>query len=108
MVLDITNVNGEQWFDQAGDFLSDAQHIVQRWTLIDPNVIHIQSTIEDPKVYTQPMKFAVAWVRLPWACAECKELFEESSFEGDRDLPTMFKTHSRYPGWNGIAAARGK
>jgi hypothetical protein len=105
LVIDITNTNGEQWFDQAGDFLSDAAHIVQRWTLIDPGVIHIQSTIEDPKVYTQPMKFTVAWVRLPWACAECKELFEESSFEGDRDLPTMFKSHTRYPGWNGLTGA---
>jgi len=108
LVIDITNTNGEQWFDQAGDFLSDAAHIVQRWTLIDPGVIHVQNTIEDPKVFTQPLKFALAMVRLQWACPECKEILEESSFEGDRDLPTMFKTHTRYPGWNGVAAVRGK
>jgi hypothetical protein len=108
LVIDITNTNGEQWYDQAGDFLSDAAHIVQRWTLIDPDVIHVQSTVEDPKVFTQPMKFSLAMVRLQWACPECKELFEEASFEGDRDLPTMFKSHTRYPGWNGLAAAKGR
>jgi hypothetical protein len=108
LVIDITNTNGEQWYDQAGDFLSDAAHIVQRWSLIDPDVIHVQSTIEDPKVFTQPMKFSVAMVRLQWACPECREIFEEASFEGDRDLPTMFKSHTRYPGWNGLPAAKGK
>ena len=108
LVIDITNNNGETAYDQAMDFLSDAAHIVQRWTLIDPDVIHVQTTIEDPKVFTQPMKYSLAIVRLQWACPECNEIFEESSFEGDRDLPTMFKTHTRYPGWNGLPAARGQ
>ena len=108
LVIDITNNNGETATDQAMDFLSDAVHITQRWTLIDPDVLHVQSTIDDPKVFTQPMKFSLALVRLTWACPECKEIFEESSFEGDRDLPTMFKTHTRYPGWTGLPAAKGK
>ncbi len=108
LVIDITNNNGETWYDQAGDFLSDAVHIVQRWTLIDPDVIHVQSTIDDPKVFTQPMKFSVAFLRLQRVCPECNEIFEESSFEGDRDLPAMFKSHKRYPGFTGLPAAKGR
>jgi hypothetical protein len=108
LVIDITNNNGETWFDQAGDFLSDAAHIVQRWTLIDPDVIHVQVTVNDPKVFTQPLKYAMALVRLQRVCPECTEIYEEASFEGDRDLPAMYKSHGRYPGFNGLPAAKGR
>ena len=108
LVVDITNLNGETWFVQAGDFLSDAAHVTERWTLIDKDVIHVQSTIDDPKVFTQPWKFAVAMVRIQRVFPEFTELYEESSFEGDRDLPTMFKSHTRYPGFTGLPAAKGR
>ena len=94
LVIDITNVNGEAWFDHGGSFQSDAAHIVQRWTLIDPDVIHVESTITDPKIYTRPMKMAVAMVRIK----EQYELLEYACWEGEQDLQHMYQALSLWPG----------
>jgi hypothetical protein len=99
LVIDITNLNGETWFDEAGDFLSDAAHIVERMTLMDQNVIHVETTIEDPKVLTRPMKQAFALVRIR---DPKHELLEDACFEGERDLRTINKFSNRYPGWKGL------
>ena len=101
LVVDITNLNGETWFDEAGDFLSDAAHIVERWTLADRDTIHLETTVEDPKVYTRPMKLAVAWIRVK---DPGHELLEDPCWEGERDLSTILKGGLiRYPGWNGMS-----
>ena len=50
----------------------------------------------------------MALVRLQRVCPECTEIYEEASFEGDRDLPAMYKSHSRYPGFTGLPAAKGR
>ena len=99
LVVDITNLNGETWVSEAGDFLSDAAHIVERWTLADRDTIHLETTIDDPKVLTRPMKLAVAWIRIKDAG---HELLEDPCWEGERDLFTISKGLSRYPGWNGM------
>jgi hypothetical protein len=54
LVVDVTNQIGKTWFDHVGNFLSDAVHVVERWTMFDANAIHYQATIDDPKVYTRP------------------------------------------------------
>jgi hypothetical protein len=68
----------------------------------------VQVTVNDPKVFTQPLKYAMALVRLQRVCPECTEIYEEASFEGDRDLPAMYKSHGRYPGFTGLPAAKGR
>ena len=35
------------WFDQAANFYSNTTHMVERFTLIDPDTIHYEVTIED-------------------------------------------------------------
>jgi hypothetical protein len=54
LVVDITNLNGQQWFDSVGNFYSDQTRMVERWTLVDANTIDYQITIEDPTIYTRP------------------------------------------------------
>jgi hypothetical protein len=98
LVVDTTNLNGETWFDESGDFLSDAAHITERWTYMDPDTIHVETTIEDPKVLTKPMKQAFAMVRIKGQ----HELLEDPCFEGESDLRTMSKFSNRYPGWKGL------
>ncbi|HEX9876414.1 MAG TPA: hypothetical protein VGC50_07165 [Gammaproteobacteria bacterium] len=54
LVVDVTGFNGYTWFDRAGNFHSDALHVVERWTPLSPYHIRYEATIEDPKVFTRP------------------------------------------------------
>jgi len=54
LVVDVANHNDETWFDMAGDFHSDALHVVERFRLTEPDTIQYEATIEDPKVFTKP------------------------------------------------------
>ena len=54
LVVDVTNFNDETWFDGAGNYHSDALHVVERYTRTSPDVITYEATIEDPKVFSRP------------------------------------------------------
>jgi hypothetical protein len=54
LVVDNVDFNDLTWLDRAGDFHSDALHVVERYTLTDPDHIDYRATIEDPKVFTRP------------------------------------------------------
>jgi hypothetical protein len=54
LVVDVSNNNDKTWFDMAGDFHSDALHVIERYRMTDPNTIQYEATIEDPKVFTKP------------------------------------------------------
>jgi hypothetical protein len=63
LVVDVTNFNGKNWFDRAGNFHSDALHLVERFTPITPDSIQYDVTIEDPKVFTRPWRIAMPLYR---------------------------------------------
>ena len=63
LVIDVSNFNDQTWFDHAGNFHSDALHVVERYTLSDPNHIQYEATIEDPKVFTRPWKISMPLYR---------------------------------------------
>jgi hypothetical protein len=54
LVVDVTELNAQPWFDRAGNYHSDALHVVERYSLITPDAILYQATIEDPNVFTRP------------------------------------------------------
>lgn len=54
LVVDVSNNNDKTWLDMAGDFHSDALHVVERYRMIGPDTIEYQATIEDAKVFTKP------------------------------------------------------
>jgi hypothetical protein len=56
LVIDTTGFVPYTWFDRAGDFHSDALHVIERYTLASPYHIMYEATIEDPNVYTRPWK----------------------------------------------------
>jgi hypothetical protein len=58
LVVDATGFNGLTWLDRAGNFTSDALHVVERYTLAGPNTIMYEATIEDPNVFTRPWKMS--------------------------------------------------
>ncbi|HZT75932.1 MAG TPA: hypothetical protein VFA27_04690 [Vicinamibacterales bacterium] len=58
LVIDVTGFNDSTWFDRAGNFHSDALHVVERYTRVQPDVITYEATIEDPNVYTRSWKIS--------------------------------------------------
>jgi hypothetical protein len=64
LVIDVTDFNDQTWFDRAGNFHSDALHVVERYTLADRDHIRYEATIEDPKVFTKPWKISMPLYRL--------------------------------------------
>jgi hypothetical protein len=63
LVIDVTNFNAETWFDRAGNFHSDALHMIERYTLMDADHISYQALIEDPKVFTRPWNMSMVLYR---------------------------------------------
>jgi hypothetical protein len=60
LVVDTIHFNAETWFDRAGNFHSEALHVVERFTLVGLNHMDYEVTIEDPNVFTRPWK-----IRMP-------------------------------------------
>lgn len=54
LVVDVNDFNEETWFDRAGNYHSDALHVVERWRFVDANTIAYTATVEDPKVFSRP------------------------------------------------------
>ena len=63
LVVDVTGLNDQTWFDRAGNFHSEALHVVERFTPVSPDVLDYQVTIEDPKVFTRPWKIQMPLYR---------------------------------------------
>ena len=59
LVVDVSNYNDKTWFDMAGDFHSDALHVVERYRMTDPDTIQYEATIEDSKVFTKPWTISI-------------------------------------------------
>jgi hypothetical protein len=93
LVVDVTNLNGQNWLDDSGNFYTDAAHLIERLTPIDADTIHYEITFEDPKAYTRTWKMA-------WPLVREKEpgfqFLEEACWEGERDVPRFLKAGYRF------------
>jgi len=56
LVVDVTGLNDQTWLDRAGNFHSEALHVVERFTPVSADALDYQATIEDAKVFTRPWK----------------------------------------------------
>ena len=63
LVVDVTDFNGKNWFDRAGNFHSEALHLVERFTPISSDAIQYEVTIEDPNVFTRPWRISMPLYR---------------------------------------------
>jgi hypothetical protein len=83
LVIDVTGLNDETWFDRAGNYHSDALHVVERYTPLSANHLMYEATIDDPNVFTRPWKISMPLYRrldknmqlLEFKCAEYVEEF---------------------------------
>lgn len=55
LVVETTGQNGESWFDRAGNHASNKLKVTERFTLLGPNHLWYQATMEDPDT------FSAAW-----------------------------------------------
>ncbi len=53
----------EHWLDRAGNFHSDALHVIERFTPLGPNHLAYEALIEDTKVFTRPWKISMPLYR---------------------------------------------
>ena len=63
LVVDTTGLQEATWFDRAGNFHSDALHVVERFTPLTPDHLTYDVTIEDPKVFARPWKISMPLYR---------------------------------------------
>ena len=63
LVTDVIHFNAETWFDRAGNFHSEAMHLVERFTMLDRDHINYEVTVEDPKVFSRPWKMSMPLYR---------------------------------------------
>jgi hypothetical protein len=63
LVVDVIHFNDQTWFDKAGNFHSEALHLVERFTRIGPDHINYEVIVEDPKVFTRPWKMSMPLYR---------------------------------------------
>jgi hypothetical protein len=81
LVVDVASFNDQTWFDRAGNFHSDALHVVERYTPRSADTLMYEATIEDPKVFSRPWKISLPLYRrvesnaklLEYKCVEFAE-----------------------------------
>jgi hypothetical protein len=93
LVVDVTSLNDQTWFDRAGNFHSDALHVVERYTPLSPDALSYEVTIEDPKVFSRPWKMSMPLYRRLEKNAQllefkCVEFVEELMYGHLRKQPS--------------------
>ena len=92
LVVDVTGIGDGSWLDRAGSHHSYRLHVVERYTMIGPNHIQYEATIEDPEVLTEPFTIAMPLYRRIEENARlmdfrCVEFVEELLFGEWRRTP---------------------
>ena len=93
LVVDVSSHNDQTWFDRAGNFHSDALHVVERYTLMGPDHLLYEATIDDPNVFTQSRNISLPLYRRVEENVElmefkCVEFVEEKLYGHLRKDPS--------------------
>ena len=83
LVVDVTEFNGKNWFDRAGNFHGEALQLTERFSPISADAIWYEVTITDPGTFTEPWTIAMPIYRrldpnatvLDYPCIEFAEEF---------------------------------
>ena len=92
LVVDVTGIGDGSWLDRAGSHHSYQMHVVERYTMVSPNHIQYEATIEDPEVLTEPFTIRMPLYRRIEENARlmdfrCVEFVEELLFGEWRRTP---------------------
>ncbi len=83
LVVDVSGFNDQTWFDRAGNFHSEALHVVERYTRTAPDLLRYEATIDDPKVFTRPWTISLPLYR---RAEKNAQLFEYKCVEFAEEL----------------------
>ena len=83
LVVEVTDFNGKNWLDRAGNFHGEAMRLTERYSALSPDAIWYEATIEDPETFTEPWSIAMPLYRrlepnatvLDYPCIEFAEEF---------------------------------
>ena len=92
LVVDSSGFNGQTWFDRAGNFHSDALHVIERFTPRSADTMMYEVTIEDPNVFTRTWTMSMPLYRRVEPNAEilefrCVEFVEDLIYGHLRKQP---------------------
>ena len=93
LVVDVVHFTDQTWFDRAGNFHSEALHVVERYTPTGPDHMLYEVTIEDPKVFTRPWKMTMPIYRRQETNAqlleyECYAYLQEAKEQSEEQAAT--------------------
>jgi hypothetical protein len=63
LVVEVAGLNGQSWFDRAGNFASENVRIVERYAFADPDHLNYEATIDDKTVFTRSWKISLPLYR---------------------------------------------
>ena len=92
LVIDVTGLNDQTWFDRAGNFHSDKLHVIERYTPSGADVIQYEATIEDPNTFLRAWKISMPLYRrldknMQLLEFKCVEMVEELLYGKYRKKP---------------------
>jgi len=64
LVVTTTGQNDRTWLDRAGNFHSNQLKVTEHFTLLDPDHIRYEATLEDPMTYSKPWTIEMPLYRL--------------------------------------------
>ena len=100
LVVDVSRFTAQTWLDRAGDFHSDALHVIERYTPISRDAFRYEASIEDSKVFTRPWKISMPIYRRLEPNARlmefrCQEMAEETVLGHLRKQPLVKRWDGR-------------
>ena len=54
LVVDTVGFNDKTWLDQVAHPHTEKLHLEDRWRRVEPEVLEVEFTFEDPEAYTRP------------------------------------------------------
>lgn len=64
LVVTTSGQNDRTWLDRAGNFHSNQLKVTERFTLLDPDHIRYEATLDDPMTYSRPWTIEMPLYRL--------------------------------------------
>jgi hypothetical protein len=64
LVVTTTSQIGDRWLDRAGNHFSNKLKVTERFTLLGPNHIRYEATLEDPETYSRPWTIEMPLYRI--------------------------------------------
>ena len=64
LIVTTTGQNGDTWLDRAGNHHSNQLRVTERFTLLDPDHIMYEATLDDPLTYSEPWTIEMPLYRL--------------------------------------------